>query len=112
YRVDAMVDAAIRHLDAHQHEPSFLFLSLLEPHHQNHRDDYPAPVGYAERHAGAWMPPDLVALRGSALQHWPGYCGMVQRIDEAFGRLLDALRSLRLLENTIVLFTSDHGNHF
>ena len=30
-----------------RHEPFFLFLSFLEPHHQNHRDDYPAPDGYA-----------------------------------------------------------------
>jgi arylsulfatase A-like enzyme len=37
---------------------------------------------------------------------------MVKRLDEALGRLRDALRSLSLLDNTIVLFTSDHGNHF
>jgi arylsulfatase A-like enzyme len=112
YRVDAFTDAAIRHIDAHQHEPFFLFLSYLEPHHQNHRDDYPAPTGYAERFANAWMPPDLAALRGSAAGHWPGYCGMVQRLDESLGRMLDALRSLNLLDDTIVLCTSDHGCHF
>ena len=37
---------------------------------------------------------------------------LVKRLDEALGRLLDALRSLDLLDNTIVLFTTDHGNHF
>ena len=37
---------------------------------------------------------------------------MVKRLDEAYGRLLDALKSLGLAEDTIVLFTSDHGNHF
>lgn len=37
---------------------------------------------------------------------------MVKRIDEAFGRLLDALTSLGIRDETIVLFTSDHGNHF
>ena len=37
---------------------------------------------------------------------------MVKRLDEAFGRLLDALQSLDLLDDTIVLFTSDHGCHF
>jgi arylsulfatase A-like enzyme len=112
YRVDALTDAAIRHIDAHQEHPFFLFLSYLEPHHQNHCDDYPAPVGYADRYTGSWMPPDLASLVGTASQHWPGYCGMVKRLDEAFGRLLDALRSLDLLKDTIVLFTSDHGNHF
>ena len=112
YRVDALTDAAIRYVDAHRHEPFFLFLSLLEPHHQNHRDDYPAPDVYRENYIGRWVPPDLAALSGSSPQHLGGYYGMVRRIDEAFGRLLDALKSLDLTDNTVVLFTSDHGCHF
>ena len=112
YRVDALTDAAIRYVDANQEDPFFLFLSLLEPHHQNHRDDFPAPDGYAARYSGRWTPPDLAALQGSAPQHLPGYWGMVKRIDEALGRLLDALKSLDLAGNTILLFTSDHGCHF
>ena len=45
-------------------------------------------------------------------QHLGGYWGMVKRLDEALGRLLDALKSLGLLDDTIVVFTSDHGCHF
>jgi len=112
YRVDALTDAAIRYVDAHQDRPFFLFLSLLEPHHQNQTDSYPAPEGYAERYAGGWMPPDLAELGGSAREHLAGYCGQIKRIDEAFGRLLEALSSLGLRENTVVVFASDHGNHF
>jgi arylsulfatase A-like enzyme len=114
YRVDALTDAAIRHIHARAHgrRPFYLFLSLLEPHHQNQTDSYSAPDGYAERYAGRWTPPDLAALGGSAQRHLPGYYGMVRRLDEAFGRLLDALKSLGLRENTILLFTSDHGCHF
>ncbi len=114
YRVDALTDAAIRYVGerAREPQPFFLFLSFLEPHHQNHRDDYPAPDGYAEKYAGRWTPPDLIALGGTAPQHLGGYYGMVKRLDEAFGRMLDALQSLGLRENTIVVFTSDHGCHF
>ncbi len=112
YRVDALTDAAIRYIDQHSQQPFFLFVSYLEPHFQNTRDDYPAPTGYAERYAGRWTPPDLQALGGTAYQHLPGYYGMVRRLDEALGRLLDALASLNLLDDTIVVFTSDHGNHF
>ena len=112
YRVDALTDAAIRYLDAHQHEPFFLFVSYLEPHFQNHLDDYPPPDGYREPYTGRWMPPDLQALGGSAAQHLGGYWGMIKRLDEALGRMLDALKSLGLLDDTIVLFTSDHGCHF
>ena len=103
YRVDALTDAAIRYIDDHQAEPFFLFISYLEPHHQNHLDDYVAPDGYRERYAGRWTPPDLAALGGSAQQHLGGYYGMVKRLDEALGRLLDALKSLGLADDTIVM---------
>ena len=112
YRVDALTDAAIRYVQQQQDDPFFLFISYLEPHHQNHLDDYPAPDGYREQYNGRWVPPDLATLGGSAHQHLGGYYGMVKRLDEALGRLMDALRSLNLADNTIVLFTSDHGNHF
>ncbi len=112
YRVDALTDAAIRFIDRHQREPFFLFVSYLEPHHQNRLDDYPAPDGYRERYQSRWTPPDLAALGGTTHQHLAGYYGMVKRLDEAFGRLLDALRSLDLRDDTVVLFTSDHGCHF
>lgn len=112
YRVDALTDAAIRFVAEPRERPFFLFLSLLEPHQQNHRDDYPAPEGYAERYLSPWTPPDLAALGGSSRRHLPGYYGMVRRLDEALGRLQDALRSLGQEERTVVLYTSDHGNHF
>ena len=112
YRVDAQTDAVIRYVNEHQDNPFFLFVSYIEPHHQNHLDDYPPPHGYRERYAGRWTPPDLLALGGSSQQHLGGYYGMVKRLDEALGRLRDALFSLDLLDNTVILYTSDHGCHF
>ena len=112
YRVDALTDAGIRFISQQRDNPFFLFLSHLEPHHQNNVDDYPPPAGYRERYAGRWIPGDLAALGGSSARHLGGYFGMVKRLDEALGRLLDALRSMEILDNTIILFTSDHGNHF
>jgi arylsulfatase A-like enzyme len=119
YRVDALTDAAIRFVNDRVHDsqdaPFFLFVSLLEPHHQNHVDDYIAPQGYQAPYQGAWLPPDLAALPSlynSVQRHVAGYYGMVKRIDEAFGRLIDALESLNLMQDTITVFTSDHGCHF
>jgi arylsulfatase A-like enzyme len=112
FRVDAVADAGIRFMHERRTEPFFLMMSFIEPHFQNHRDDYPAPVGYAERYTGRWTPPDLQALGGTSARHLGGYWGMVKRLDEAFGRVLDALLSMGLAENTIVVFTTDHGCHF
>jgi arylsulfatase A-like enzyme len=112
YRVDAQTDAVIRYIDAHQDDPFFLFVSYLEPHHQNRIDDFVPPDGYRQPYQNRWVPPDLAALNGSTHRHLGGYYGIVKRLDEALGRILDALKSLHLGENTIVLFTSDHGCHF
>lgn len=113
YRVDALTDAAIRYIATPRDEPFFLYLSFLEPHHQNQSDTYPAPVGYAEAlEPRLEFPEDLATLVGNSQPHYAGYMGMIKRLDEALGRLVDALISLDALDNTIILFTSDHGCHF
>ncbi|HUX22687.1 MAG TPA: sulfatase-like hydrolase/transferase, partial [Spirochaetia bacterium] len=115
HRIDALTDASIRFLSERADQPEkpfLLFVSHLEPHHQNQHDNYPAPDGYAERYRDPWMPADLRALGGTAAQHLSGYYGMVKKLDEAFGRTMDALKSLSLLEDTIVWYTADHGCHF
>lgn len=121
YRADALTDAAIRFLAESARSPGsvdsvtkpfFLFLSLIEPHQQNETDSQDAPEGYAERYTDTWLPPDLAALGGSSHRQLAGYLGQVKRVDECLGRLLDALRSLEIADDTVVAFTSDHGSHF
>ena len=38
------------------------------------------------------------------------YYGLVSHIDEQIGRLLDEMDRLHLLENTVIVFSSDHGD--
>lgn len=112
YRVDAQTDLAIDFVSQNRAAPFFLFLSYLEPHHQNHTDAYLAPHGYAELYRDVWTPPDLQALTGSAPRQLPGYYGAIKRLDEALGRIVDATYSLGILDNTIIIYLSDHGCHF
>ena len=44
-----------------------------------------------------------------AAQRNPLYAAMVKNMDNAVGRLLDALESAKVADNTIVVFTSDNG---
>ena len=112
YRSDAFIDAAIDYLGPRPRPavPALRLDSRAAP--PEFPDDYPAPEGYRERYEGRWMPADLQALGGNAAQSLGGYWGMIKRIDEGFGRLLDALRTEGLSDNTVVAFTSDHGCHF
>ena len=45
-----------------------------------------------------------------ALEQTRNYFANITGVDEQFGRILDAIKAAGLDENTIVVFTSDHGN--
>lgn len=112
YRVDAMTDLAESFVRRERDRPFFCFLSFLEPHQQNdldHNEAYVAPDGYARLFREHWVPPDLVGQPGHWQHALADYYGMCRRIDECYGRLLQALDEAGIRDETIVLFTSDHG---
>ncbi|TCL57859.1 arylsulfatase A-like enzyme [Hydrogenispora ethanolica] len=113
YRVDALADFAVDYLRTRTREqPFLLYLSFLEPHHQNDRNRFVAPDGYAERLTELWVPGDLIPGTGDWEESLADYYGMCRRIDENFGRVLAELDHLGLRDETLVIFTTDHGCHF
>ena len=113
YRVDAQTDWAVDYLRTRTGErPFFLFLSYIEPHHQNDHHHFEGPHGSKERFASFAAPGDLVDLDGDWQQELPDYLGCCAALDGALGRLRDELEQLGLLDNTLILYTSDHGCHF
>lgn len=112
YRVDALTERVIRFLKRDRNRPFFLFVSYLEPHQQNDMNRMVAPEGYSAKYANPFVPHDLRPFPGDWQQQLPDYYGCIARIDECLGRILDALRELRLFDNTIVMFLSDHACHF
>ncbi len=113
YRPDALTDYALRFLEEQDGErPWFLFLSYLEPHHQNDRNHFEGPEGSKQAYAGFRTPGDLAPLKGNWAEEMPDYLGACAALDRNLGRLRDALRKRKMLDNTLVVFTSDHGCHF
>ena len=116
YRVDAITDFALEALEAHDaKEPLFLFVSYLEPHHQNNLNRYVAPQGYAERYRDAVVPPDLLALDKPDADwraNLADYYGCIRRLDENLARIVEGLKRKGMYEDTIIAFTCDHGSHF
>lgn len=114
YRVNALTDMAIGFIrDAVDGDrPFFSFLSYPEPHQQNDMGTFVAPDGYAMEYENEYVPPDLREQSGDWQSELPDYYGMCKRIDECVGRLQKELETLDIADETIVLFTSDHGCTF
>lgn len=112
YRVDFITGRAVDFLQRKHEKPWLLFVSQLEPHHQNDVDQFVPPKRYADKYNDPFVPYDLRNLPGNWNSHLPGYYGCVQAIDDCVGKLVDTLRTTGQLENTVIVFFSDHGCTF
>lgn len=113
YRVDTLTDYAIDYLKNRDGgRPFFLFLSFLEPHHQNDHNTFEGPPGSRERFGHLPVPEDLRASDGDWPDEWADYLGACASLDENTGRLRATLAELGIADNTVVIYTSDHGCHF
>lgn len=111
-------------VERHKQEPFFLYLGYYGPH-----PPYQAPKPYADMYDpdSLFLPPRFTdeqkkrrpqymrnaknlteeQLREVVRQ----YYGLCTHIDECIGRLVDRLDELGLSDNTLIVFSADHGNH-
>lgn len=113
YRVDCITDFALEYLDQYEGKrPFFLTLSHIEPHHQNDRNCYEGPLGSKDRFHNYELPGDLKALGGDAKEMYPDYLGCCRSLDDNLGRVIQKLKEKNIYDNTIIVYSSDHGSHF
>jgi uncharacterized sulfatase len=113
YRVDAQTDWVLEYLEQQkQDEPFFLFVSYIEPHHQNDHDCYEGPKGSKEYWANYEIPGDIAGVPGDWVENYPDYLGCCNALDNAVGRVNTKLEELGLSDDTLIVYTSDHGSHF
>jgi len=113
YRVDALTDFVLNYLDNRDKDkPFFLFTSYIEPHHQNDHNRYEGPQGSKERFKDYEIPGDLIDTQGDWNKHYPDYLGCCNSLDFNVGRIIDRLEKLGIADDTIIIYTSDHGSHF
>ena len=97
------------HDHAHSSKPFFLLLSWGPPHNPYNT----APVRYRDRfspagiHLRANVPENV---RAAAQKDLAGYYAHGNALDDCVGELLATLKETGLDENTLILFTSDHGD--
>src|SRR5690606_22295390 len=121
-------ETAVNYLEQAQKEenPFFLWLSFPDPHtpyqapepyaSMYHPDDVPLPPkddmrNKPERQKVAHIMDamdraDEQTIREVRAIHY----GMINFIDDAIGRVVDKLKKLGILDNTFIIFTSDHGD--
>ncbi len=99
--------------------PFYLYVDSFAPH-----EPWEAPPMYYERYAdGTYDGPTVLHVRYTTRQEQgldeaataniiAHYSGLVSLTDAWFGMLLDKLDRLGLADNTMVVFTSDHGTNF
>jgi uncharacterized sulfatase len=113
FRVDAVTDYALDCINkCNDEKPFFLFLSFLEPHHQNDHNRYEGPVGSKETFSNYEVLGDLKGTKGDWRENYPDYLGSCNSIDKNVGRIIDLLKQNKIYDDTIVIYMSDHGSHF
>ena len=117
-----------RHVTRHGTQPFFCHISYVDPH-----DPYDPPEPYASMFDPADMPPPLPAewleegipTLAHAQRFWrfdrvwdnpevvrqlrAYYHGSLRLIDDQVGRIVDYLKRRHLWQDTILVFTTDHG---
>ena len=113
YRVDCITDLALDFIKNRDKEKSFfLFLSHIEPHHQNDRNTYEGPDRSKEKFKEYNLPEDLRGEQGDFIENYPDYLGCCESLDKNVGRVIDELKKQGIYEDTVFFYTSDHGSHF
>ncbi|MCM1286124.1 MAG: sulfatase-like hydrolase/transferase [Acetobacter sp.] len=113
YRADCINDFAMEFLDnRNTDKPFFMFVSQLEPHHQNDHHCYEGYRETVDDFKDYPIPDDLSFLKGDYKKMYPDYISAINRLDYNVGRLVDKLKELGIYDDTVIIYTSDHGSHF
>lgn len=112
YLTDRLTDESIRFLESSGEKPFLLYLSYYTVH---------TPIQANREHIGHFRK-KKASMADTTTQVAPehdayciknqtnaDYASMVYALDQNVGRLMDKLDALDLLENTLVIFTSDNG---
>ncbi len=108
FEPEVWTDLALEFLRQMPREPFFLEVAMGPPH-----DPYGAPERFVKQYDPATVdvrPNWVEDVKGAGREEIAAYDAAIAAVDEQVGRLLDGLKDLGLDQDTIVVFTSDHGD--
>ena len=95
YGVDVITEDTIRFIRQGRSKPFYVYVSFYPPH-----PPYSVPAEYIERYKDIKDKNERI------------YYAMCTKVDEKVGEMLAVLDELGIAENTLVVFTTDHGHNF
>lgn len=109
---DRLASETVQFIEAHRDEPFFAYLSFYSVHtplmsREDLKQKYERKRAQLPRDKPIWGVEGSRKVR--LVQEHAVYAGMVEAMDLAVGKVLDALERLNLDENTVVFFMSDNG---
>jgi arylsulfatase A len=110
YADDLFTDKALKFIDRHAgHRPFFVFMGYTIPHL-----GISSPKSSRKKYEGKGWPSR--SLKGSHYHNDPdtniSYASMISHMDDYVGQLVKTLKKNRILNNTLVFFTSDNGHEY
>jgi arylsulfatase A len=111
YAHDVIMDEALEFIrdSKNDNKPFFCFLPATIPHAAMHvPESYVAPF----RKKFPQFEDKIGKYKGPEVRNpIAAFAGMMTKMDEDVGRVMDLLKELDLDDNTVVMFTSDNGPH-
>ncbi|WP_276256547.1 sulfatase family protein [Halomontanus rarus] len=107
---DELATRVVSYLEEDRDSPFFASVGFFEPHRlgPDHRRGFHAPEYDASDPDEITVPeylPDIDVVRDEIA----GFQGMIRAVDEAVGEILASLEGEGLADETLIIFTTDHG---
>ena len=113
-----VADETMRFISENQQQPFLAIAGFYSPHSpwivpQRYLDLYvPATLSLPQIPDGWVAPAERPSISAEELRSVrQGYYAMITEVDDYVGHILDHVDELRLRDNTIILFVSDHGEY-
>lgn len=122
FSTDFLCDRAVDFIKRNSNNSFCYYVSLPDPHGPNTvRAPYdkmyadvkvpiPLTLMRSPGQVPNWGKPDSKVTAAQLRRIMPAYYGMVKCIDDNVGKLIQTLKDEEVLDNTIIVFTSDHGD--
>ena len=118
YTTDYLANKTIEFITRQRTSPFFYTVSFPDPHTPfTVREPYDTMYSPDDMPVPSTFVPGLKKKRRRGVgkaklkQRKAAYCGLVKCIDDNVGRILAALEEKGLLNNTVIVFTTDHGEY-